>query len=484
MMRKILVLSANPKDTARLRLAEEVRDIREGLERSRHRDQFDLVSEWAVRPRDLQRAMLEQLPQIVHFSGHGSEEGLFFEDTVGNSKLISHSALASLFRLLAQRVQIDCVVLNGCYSEGQAVAIAQHAPYVIGMRQSVEDDAAIEFAVGFYDALARGDSVEFAFESGKVAMELNGTGGEDLPVLVRGTTGAAPVDTTVQVSALKPSPPADLGANLLEAGADASPLANGGALKVFMVYSYKDEALKEKLEIHLSALKRQNKLQPWTSGSIEAGLETEPLIAAQLDTSQIILLLVTPEFMASDNIFDTQLKRSMERHREGTARVIPIRLKRVDYEGTEFEILKPLPASHEPPVKQWVDQDEAFVQVVEGIRQVVESLTTTTEVASQPHHPAKEQSPAPASSSAAVSRPTVDVAMIQKQKDLAQFLSGLPGPQFNMLVSVLPLPAGILSAPSAPQANRVAELIQWAKGEKDFGLDQLKAIIQELLNPQ
>lgn len=76
-------------------------------------------------------------------------------------------------------------MLNGCYSAAQAKEIAKHIPYVIGMNQSINDAAAIEFAVGFYDALGNGESVEFAFESGKVAMGLSGTGGEYAPVLIK-----------------------------------------------------------------------------------------------------------------------------------------------------------------------------------------------------------------------------------------------------------------------------------------------------------
>lgn len=183
--RKLLILAANPKSSTRLRLDEEVRDISEGLKRARHRDDFEIVQRWAVRPRDFQRAMLEETPQIVHFSGHGDgEAGLYFEDEIGQAKLVTGNALASLFRLFSHKTKIECVVLNGCYSQVQAKAIVQYVPHVVGMKQAVGDQAAIEFAVGFYDALGNGESVEFAFDSGKVAMELNSTGYEEMPVLL------------------------------------------------------------------------------------------------------------------------------------------------------------------------------------------------------------------------------------------------------------------------------------------------------------
>ena len=187
MGRKLLILAANPKSSTRLRLDEEIRDISEGLKRARHRDAFEMAQRWAVRPRDFQRAMLDESPQLVHFSGHGEgESGLYFEDEVGNPKLVTGAALASLFKLFSQKTQIECVVLNGCYSQIQAEAISAHIPYVVGMQQSVGDKAAIEFAVGFYDALGNGESVDFAFELGKVAMELSSTGYVEMPVLLVG----------------------------------------------------------------------------------------------------------------------------------------------------------------------------------------------------------------------------------------------------------------------------------------------------------
>lgn len=187
-MRKILLLAANPTST-RLRLDQEIRDIREGLERSRNRHEFEFVQRVAVRPRDIQRALLDEMPQIVHFSGHGEgEAGLFFEDNVGNAKCVSNAALASLFELFAQKAKIECVVLNGCYSQRQAEAVSEYMPYVVGIKYVVSEPAAIEFAVGFYDALGSGESVEFAFESGKVAMALSTLGVEDMPILLVGKT--------------------------------------------------------------------------------------------------------------------------------------------------------------------------------------------------------------------------------------------------------------------------------------------------------
>jgi hypothetical protein len=173
LMKKILILAANPQGTSHLRLDREVRAIDEGLRRSPLGDLFQIEQRWASRPRDVQRALLDVEPQIVHFCGHGEGQvGLVLEDETGRVKLVSTEALSKLFELFADRV--ECVLLNACYTEVQADAIAQHINYVIGMRQEIRDDLAIAFSVGFYKGLAEGQLIEIAFESGCRAIQFEG----------------------------------------------------------------------------------------------------------------------------------------------------------------------------------------------------------------------------------------------------------------------------------------------------------------------
>ena len=191
-IKKILILAANPKDSGRLRLDQEVREIDEGLRRSQHRDQYELKQKQAVRIQDLRRALLDEKPQIVHFCGHGTitkdtlqhrgrgvfkteenfNSGIYLEDDSGNSRLLDQDALAELFGILAQN--IECVVLNACYSESQAEAIGKYIPYVIGMKEAIGDKAAIEFTIGFYDGIGAGISTEKAFKLGCNAIQLKG----------------------------------------------------------------------------------------------------------------------------------------------------------------------------------------------------------------------------------------------------------------------------------------------------------------------
>lgn len=180
---KILFLASDPSDAARLRLGQELREIREKLQLAKHRSKFLLESREAVRPGDITQALYDIEPQIVHFSGHGMSSGeLCFEDVLGKVKTIQPEALASLFEMEAE--QINCIVLNACYSKIQAEAISQHIPYVIGMDREIGDKAAIIFSVGFYKALGASRTVEQAYKAGCVEIRLEGIPEHLTPVLL------------------------------------------------------------------------------------------------------------------------------------------------------------------------------------------------------------------------------------------------------------------------------------------------------------
>lgn len=180
--RTILILASSPTNTARLRLDREMREIDAGLRRAKQREQFTLEQKWAVRPDDLRRALLDYNPQIVHFCGHGAgNQGLVLENDVGEAQFLPTNALASLFKLFANR-GVECVVLNACYAEVQAEAISQHINYVMGMSDEISDDAAVKFAIGFYDAVGAAWSYEDAYELGCNAIALEGIPEELTPV--------------------------------------------------------------------------------------------------------------------------------------------------------------------------------------------------------------------------------------------------------------------------------------------------------------
>lgn len=167
-----------------MRTDQELCDVDEALRRAGLRDKLELVTRQAVRPSDLRRAVLEENPDILHFAGHGDTGALVLENNHGESQTVSAAALADLFRLFADKLR--CVVLNACYSETQAEAISAHIAYVAGMKSEISDDAAHDFAVGFYDALGNGRDIEFSFEYARNAIRLEGYQAEHLaPVLLR-----------------------------------------------------------------------------------------------------------------------------------------------------------------------------------------------------------------------------------------------------------------------------------------------------------
>jgi len=179
---KILFLTSDPSDSARLRLGQELRDIRENLQLSKQRDKFLLESRESVRPKDITQAIFDIEPHIVHFSGHGMSAGeLCFEDILGKTQPVQPNALANLFELVAK--QVGCVILNACYSEIQAKAIVKHIPFVVGMNQAIGDRAAITFASGFYKALGAGRSFEDAYKFARVEIQLEGISEDLTPVL-------------------------------------------------------------------------------------------------------------------------------------------------------------------------------------------------------------------------------------------------------------------------------------------------------------
>ncbi len=185
--KKILILSANPKATPKIRFEEEVREITEGLRRSKYRDRFDIHSVLAIRLRDIRRALLDYEPEIVHFIGHGEKNGLIVEDELGFANLVSVKALTDLFELCASFV--ECVILSACYSASQVNDIRKHIDYVIGMRKEISDKAAIEFAVGFYDALGAGKTCEEAFEFGRNAIQMYKLPEHEVPILKKRDIG-------------------------------------------------------------------------------------------------------------------------------------------------------------------------------------------------------------------------------------------------------------------------------------------------------
>lgn len=176
----VLFLAALPTDQESLHLGKELKIIRQSLNSSRTRDQYQVFYDTATTVDDLRKLLLEHTPTIVHFSGHGyGAEGLCFEADDGSSHVVDGAKLAKLFHLVNDSV--ECVVLNACYSLAQAKAIVEHIDFVVGMADGISDGPAIKFAQGFYDAIFRGQHYEKAFKFGCSAIDTAGLPDEHIP---------------------------------------------------------------------------------------------------------------------------------------------------------------------------------------------------------------------------------------------------------------------------------------------------------------
>jgi hypothetical protein len=144
-------------------------------------------------------------------------------------------------------------------------------------------------------------------------------------------------------------------------------------VEAFCSYSSKDSSFRDELETHLAVLIRERSLNLWSSRLIEPGMEWDSEIRKHLARSQVVLLLVSPDFIASQYSWEEELRYAIKRHEEGRARVIPIIIRPCDWSSTQLKILQALPTQGKP-VTSWSDRDAAWNDVTTGIRLVVEGL--------------------------------------------------------------------------------------------------------------
>ena len=144
-------------------------------------------------------------------------------------------------------------------------------------------------------------------------------------------------------------------------------------IKIFYCYAREDKLLRDELDKHLAALRHLGLVKGWHDGEIVPGTPWEEAITVQLETSQIILLLISSDFINSEYCYGKEMARAIERHHAKEARVIPVILRSVDWEGTPFSVLQMLPVNARP-VMRWPDRDEALEDVAKGIRRAVKDI--------------------------------------------------------------------------------------------------------------
>lgn len=154
--------------------------------------------------------------------------------------------------------------------------------------------------------------------------------------------------------------------------------------KIFYSYSHEDEDLRNQLAKHLENLKRSGEIETWHDREIEAGTELDSAIQRQLEEADIILLLVSSDFLASPYIQDVELKRALQRHRERSAVVIPVILRPCDWQNSDLGLLMATPRDGRP-ITSFENRDEAFLQVVQDLRRSLRKRAESEDSDSSPH---------------------------------------------------------------------------------------------------
>jgi hypothetical protein len=234
---------------------------------------------------------------------------------------------------------------------------------------------------------------------------------------------------------------------------------------LFYSYSHKDEALRDELETHLSLLRRQGVISGWHDRRIGAGSEWAGQIAHQLEAADVILLLVSADFLASDYCYDVEMKRALERHGAGTARVIPVILRPCDWQSAPLGRLQALPRDAKP-VTSWKDRDEAFTDVARGIRNAVTSLA-----AGAVGHPATAP-PSPLATPSLAAPPRV-----VDRPALVRTVFGLSPSVMAQLVTLVEGAASHVSR-QGTVPEQAAELIRWAESSTGPGLAAIQEAVE------
>lgn len=192
---------------------------------------------------------------------------------------------------------------------------------------------------------------------------------------------------------------------------------------VFFSYSHADEDLRNQLETQLAMLKRQGVIEAWHDRRIGAGQNIDQAIDKHIDTDDVILLLVSPDFIASDYCYNIEMTRALERHAAGEAIVIPVILRPCDWHPAPFGKLLATPRDGKP-VTQWPDRDEAFLQVAKAVRDAAGRLPggqTAPKQTAVPRAPVHPNQAAPATSVPGPRSSNLRLSKSFTQRDKDQF---------------------------------------------------------------
>ncbi|MDA1048968.1 MAG: AAA-like domain-containing protein [Planctomycetota bacterium] len=328
----VLFLAASPK-VSPLSLDEEIREITTKIRAADYRDSLEVISRWAVRPDDLQQALLEHRPHVLHFSGHGTEsEELVLLDSQGNPKPVSKEALVHLLSVLKDNLRL--VVLNACFSRPQAEAITQVIDCAVGMNRAVGDEAAIKFAAAFYRAVGFGRSIQTAFDLGRSALMLDDIPEESTPELVARAgvdpTGIVLVQPDQQRHDVEP--PTAKKSNSPKRSSRKTKARNKAAgsspqsARFFISYAHgnpDDHKLAGWLTDQLTAAGHTAFLDE----RMQLGENWKDEIPRTIEESDVFVVLLSETSVQSDMVHEEVLIARTYQHRTGRPRLAPVRVR-------------------------------------------------------------------------------------------------------------------------------------------------------------
>ncbi|MDP4215029.1 MAG: toll/interleukin-1 receptor domain-containing protein [Bacteroidota bacterium] len=196
-------------------------------------------------------------------------------------------------------------------------------------------------------------------------------------------------------------------------------------IKIFSSYSHKDEVFRDELGKHLAILKRKKLIDDWYDRRIEAGSDLPSSINTNLKGSDIILLLVSADFLHSDYCYDIEMQEAMKMHERGEAAVIPVILRPCAWLDAPFGKLLALPKDGKP-VSSFSNMDEAFFEIVNGIKSRIDSLmvvSEATEVVKSMQSIANQAIPKPRSSNVTITQNFTDLEKDKFLRESFEFIA-------------------------------------------------------------
>jgi len=361
---KVLFVASNPT-AHKFDFVGELSAIREAAARRRSSG-LNLIARWSLSVSGLRSEVAAGRPDIVHLLSPGVDvaaNALVLSDAQGRPEYAQPNELSAAFGPLRSYTP-KLVVLNTCHSRLHGEAIANRAGCVIAMDGTIFDPTAIEFARELYSSLSFGDSVQRAFErardtAGRITPEQ-----ADVPLLLPGRLDPASI-TFARRGRRPPVSPRPAGRSSAGGGSTCA--------KIFCSYSHKDEKYRAELETHLALLSRQGAVHVWHDRLIAPGRNWAKEIDDNINLANVVLLLVSADFLASEYCYGVEMRRALQRASRLETHVVPILIRKCDLQGVPFADVQWLPTGAKP-VKNWADRDSAWTDVATGVRKIVQEL--------------------------------------------------------------------------------------------------------------